>query len=153
MNKPILTRRVAVVCITAAVIAAGGAAAALATDSPSNIYQGCLQHNIGLLYNVRLNPGTPPNCRHRDALIGWNQAGPAGATGSRGPRGETGLAGATGTPGSAGPAGPKGDAGLAGSQGPKGDSGPAGSPGSAFAYAHVTQDGTLDTTNSKNIAV
>ena len=55
----------------------------------------------------------------------------------RGPRGLRGLTGA------AGPAGP---------QGPAGPAGAAGAPGSAVAYARINADGTVDETNSKNIA-
>jgi hypothetical protein len=102
---------------------------ALGLDSSANLYQACLQHNVGVLYHVKLNPGIPPRCRRDDKLISWNQTGPSGATGVKGAKGDPGAAGATGATGATGPAGPqglKGDTGPAGPQGPKGDTGPMG---------------------------
>jgi hypothetical protein len=121
MNKPQITRRALIAGATVAAVAAGGSAAALATDSaPANVYQGCLQHSVRALYNVQLNPASPPKCLPQDTLISWNQTGPKGDTGPQGPQGETGPAGMPG---------PKGDTGPAGMPGPKGDAGPAGPAG------------------------
>jgi hypothetical protein len=165
MNKPRLTRRVVIIGTAVAAVAGGGSAAALATDTtPANMYEGCLNHALGALYNVKVNPTSPPRCLPRDALITWNQTGPAGAPGAKGdtgspgpqgPKGDTGAQGATGDTGPvgpagpAGPAGPKGDTGPAGPvgpQGPKGDSGaegpqgPAGPSGLAGLYWVTSSD-------------
>jgi hypothetical protein len=153
MKIPHLTRRVALTGAAFAAIAAGGSAVALATGSSSgDVYQGCLQHNLGALYSVKLNPTAPPRCLRGDTLVSWNQKGPAGApgapgapgpagpkgdTGPAGPKGDTGPAGSgpagpkgdTGPAGPAGPAGPKGDAGDVGPAGPKGDAGDVGPAG------------------------
>lgn len=133
MNKPRLTKRVAVVGTTAVVMAAGGSAVALATTgSSADVYEGCLSHHLGALYHVHVNPTSPPRCLPHDTSITWNQTGPAGAVGPQGPKGATGD---TGPAGAVGPQGPKGDtgdtgpAGPQGSPGPKGDTGPAGPAG------------------------
>jgi hypothetical protein len=145
MNRPRMTRRVAIVGATVAAVAAGGSAAALATDtSPPNVYQGCLSHIFGALYKVHVNPTSPPSCLSHDTLVSWNQTGPAGSpgakgdTGAAGPPGPQGVTGAqgpkgdTGAPGpvgGVGPKGDKGDTGPAGPQGPKGNTGDIGAPG------------------------
>ena len=104
------------------VMATGGGTVALATSTApsSNLYEGCLNRDLGALYNVKVNPGSPPRCLPRDTQISWNQTGPAGAAGPTGPAGSTGPVG---------PQGPKGDTGATGPQGPKGDTGPAGPQG------------------------
>jgi hypothetical protein len=134
-----LTRRSAVVGATAAAVLAGGSAAAVATTTGSqNVYQGCLQHNLGALYRVEVNPTSPAKCLPHDTPVSWNQTGPAGNTGAQGPKGDlgpqgpkgdSGAQGPQGDAGAIGPAGPKGDVGPAGPQGPKGDAGPAGDTG------------------------
>jgi hypothetical protein len=137
MNLPHLTRRTAITTAAFAAIAAGGSAAALATTDggSGDLYQGCLQKNLGALYNVKVNPTTPPKCLSGDSLIKWNQNGPAGAPGAPGakgdagpqgepgPKGDPGAAGKDGAPGAAGDRGPQGE------QGPKGETGPQGEPG------------------------
>jgi hypothetical protein len=55
-------RRVAIGGAIVAAVAGGGAAAALATDSSANVYQGCLRAGNGQLYQVALNPSSPPGC-------------------------------------------------------------------------------------------
>jgi hypothetical protein len=75
--------------------------------------------------------------------------GPRGLRGARGPRGLRGLQGFAGPAGPAGAAGPAGPAGPAGAAGPPGPIGPA---GTAFAFAHVNADGTVDAANSKGVA-
>jgi hypothetical protein len=136
---PFLTRRVALTGAAVAAIGSGGAAAALATDDSSgNVYQGCLQRNLGALYNVKVNPTTPPRCLSGDSLIKWNQSGPAGAAGAPGVKGDPGPQGDPGPKGDTGPQGPKGDPGsdgtpgargATGADGPKGDPGSDGAPG------------------------
>jgi hypothetical protein len=112
-----ITRRLAFIGLGVAVLAAaGGSAVALATGSSGNVYDGCLNDNLGTLYNVRLDPSRPVRCRPRDRRIAWNQTGPAGAAGARGPQGPKGDAGS------------KGDTGPAGSGGATGAQGPAGPP-------------------------
>lgn len=148
MSRFRLTRRALTVGVAAAAIAATGSAAALAIgSSSSNVYEGCLQHRIGALYHVELNPSSPPRCLQHDTLVTWNQTGPAGAagapgpTGPAGPKGDPGPAGAAGAIGPAGPQGPKGDAGATGPQGepgPKGDTGPAGPAGTTTVYTSST---------------
>jgi hypothetical protein len=109
MKRPTLTRRVAVGCAVTAAVAAGGSAAALATDnSPSNVYQGCLRAGNGDLYHVMLNPSSPPSCNPRDTLVSWNQTGPKGDTGPQGPKGDTGAIGPPGVNGDAGATGQPG---------------------------------------------
>jgi hypothetical protein len=140
-----LTPRTAIVGAAVAALAAGGSAAALATSSPTgDAYQGCLNHGLGALYNIKINPTAPPRCLPHDTPLKWNQSGPDGAPGAtgpagpQGPKGSTGPGGADGATGPAGPdgpkgdtgaAGPKGDTGAAGAQGPQGDSGPQGPQG------------------------
>jgi Collagen triple helix repeat (20 copies) len=115
MSKPQITRRAVIVGATIAAIAAGGSAAALATTSSSDgVYQGCLQHNLGALYNVELNPASPPRCLLHDTAVRWNQTGPAGATGPQGPKGD---------PGATGPAGADGKTVLSGTGAPATDLG------------------------------
>jgi Collagen triple helix repeat (20 copies) len=148
MKKPRLTRRVVIIGTAVAAVAGGGSAAALATTTtPGSVYEGCLNHNFGALYNVKVSPTSPPSCLPHDTLITWNQTGPAGApgatgdtgapgpqgpkgdTGAQGPKGDTGPAGPAGPAGPTGPAGPKGDTGAAGPAGPNGDTGPTGPQG------------------------
>ena len=129
MKKLPFTRRVAIGGAIAVAIAGGGSAVALATgQTASDVYQGCLSHNLGAVYNVKVNPRTPPACLRRDTLVSWNQTGPAGTPGTPGAKGDAGARGATGPAGSAGPQGPKGETG-AGSPGAKGDAGPRGPQG------------------------
>jgi len=93
----------------AVLAAAGGSAVALATGSSANVYKGCLNDNLGTLYNVRLDTNRPVRCRPRDRHVEWNEtgpAGPAGARGPQGPKGDTGPAGPVGATGAQGPAGP-----------------------------------------------
>src|SRR3954468_23920135 len=158
MSRFHLTRRAAIVGAAVAAVAAGGAAAALPTSSTSgDVYQGCLSHSLGALYNVKVNPSAPPRCLSHDTLVKWNQTGPAGTPGATGPAGSQGLkgdngaagsdgatgpagaagagggSGAAGSHGATGPAGPQGAKGDSGAAGPKGDAGPegpAGTPGS-----------------------
>ncbi len=108
MTKLRLTRRIAIIGTVTTAVAAGGSAAALATtQGSSDVYQGCLQHNLGALYNVKVNPISPPSCLRSDTIISWNQTGPAGAPGSQGPKGDTGPAGPAGLTGAIGPLGPR----------------------------------------------
>jgi hypothetical protein len=126
-------RRLVIGGAAVAAVAGGGAAAALATDQgSSDVYRACLNHNLSALYNVKVNPTTPPRCLQRDTVISWNQTGPAGAAGPQGAKGDVGPAGPKGDTGPVGPAGAKGDTGAKGDIGPagaKGDTGPAGPAG------------------------
>jgi hypothetical protein len=137
-----LTRRMTLTCAVVAAIAAGGSAAALATTGDSgDVYQGCLNHSLGAIYNLKVNPTSAPSCLRGDSLLKWNQHGPAGApgaagapgpkgdTGPRGPQGEPGAAAAQGEPGPKGDPGPKGEPGAKGDTGPQGDPGAKGDPG------------------------
>jgi hypothetical protein len=110
--------------LVAVAVAAAGSTAALASDQTStDVYQACLQHNVGALYNVTANPTTPPRCLKHDTLISWNAKGQPGADGAPGAKGDTGATGAIG------PQGLKGDTGATGPQGPKGDTGATGAIG------------------------
>jgi hypothetical protein len=134
------TRRLVVgsAVVVAVAAATAGSTAALASDNTStDVYRACLQHNVGVLYDVTTNSAQPPRCRKHDTLISWNQEGQPGATGAtgatgapgpQGPKGDTGATGATGAPG---PQGPKGDTGATGPAGPAGPTGPAGPAGPA----------------------
>jgi hypothetical protein len=143
VNRPRLTRRLAVCGAAVVALAIGGAAMALARSSDSGAaYQGCLSNVGGLIYNVKVNAPSAPACLGRDKQISWNQSGPAGApgaTGAPGPRGAAGAAGAKGAPGAAGAkgdsgaAGPVGPAGATGATGLEGDAGPPGPKGDAGA--------------------
>src|SRR5262245_26420958 len=96
-------------------VAGGGTAVALAVDQPSpDVFKACLRHNQGGLYNVTANPGSPPDCQPNDALVSWNQTGPAGAPGPQGPKGDPGLQGPQGERGPMGDPGPQGPPGLPG---------------------------------------
>jgi len=57
-----------------------------------------------------------------------------------------------GKTGKAGPAGPQGIPGKDGAVGKEGKEGKEGMPGAAVAYAHIEPNGTLDASESKNIA-
>lgn len=136
MRKIQFTRRVALNgALSAVVIAGGGCAAALATTAGSgNVYQGCLNHARGALYNVKINPTKPPSCLRRDTQISWNQTGPAGAAGAQAPKGNTGATGPQG------PAGPPGATGQQGPAGATGATGPAGAPGAGYQFTTASGD-------------
>jgi Collagen triple helix repeat (20 copies) len=130
MKIPHLTRRMTLTGAAFAAIAAGGSAAALATGGSSgDVYQGCLQHNIGGLYNIKVNPTSAPSCLRGDTLLKWNQSGPAGAAGAPGAPGAKGDPGAPGKDGASGKDGAPGTAGTDGPPGAKGETGPQGLPG------------------------
>ncbi len=133
MYKPRLTRKVALIGAAVAVATTVGGAAtatALATDpAPPASYQACLNHLLGTLYNVKVNPASAPHCLLRDTVVSWNQSGRAGAVGPAGPKGDVGPAGPKGDVGPVGPAGVKGDVGPVGPAGAKGDVGPVGPAG------------------------
>jgi hypothetical protein len=134
MNKLVFGRRLAATGAVVAAVAGGGTAAALATGAgSSNVYEGCLNHRLGALYDVHLNRTSQPRCLRGDSAVTWNQTGPAGAAGPAGPKGDTGPAGPAGggPQGLKGDTGPAGPAGAAGPQGLKGDTGPAGPAGVA----------------------
>ena len=116
-----IPRRALVAGAAVAVIGGGRAAAALAVSSSSgDVFKGCLQHNVGALYNVKVNPSSPPHCLVHDTLVTWNQTGQPGAPGATGPRGATGPPGANGTDGAKGDTGPQGPKGDTGATGPSG---------------------------------
>jgi len=124
MKNLSLTRRAAIGGAIVAAVAAGGSAAALATDgSSSNVYQGCLKHGTGELYNVQLNPSSPPSCKPvtrsrvgtRRAQGRQRRAGPPGRYRPQGPKGDagaTGPQGAQGSTGDTGATGPQGQSAL-----------------------------------------
>jgi hypothetical protein len=141
MSQHHVPRYLVIGAIAVVGVAGGGAAAALATGGSGSVFQGCLQHNLGALYNVQLDPTQAPQCLAHDTVVSWNQTGqqgPIGATGAQGPKGDTGPQGPkgdtgdTGAPGATGAPGPKGDTGATGDtgpQGPQGDTGDAGPQG------------------------
>jgi Collagen triple helix repeat (20 copies) len=136
-------RRFAIAGTAIAAIAGGGAGAALATTESHDSYQGCLNHNLGALYNVKVNPTTPPGCLRNDTVISWNQTGPpgpAGAAGPAGPAGQSGPAGPQGPKGDTGPVGPAGPPGPQGDTGPAGPAGPQGPAGTGLGsmYWHAS---------------
>jgi hypothetical protein len=110
MNRPRLTRRVGAIGASVGLgVAAGCAGALAAADSTGSAYQACLNHTIRALYDVEVDASSPPRCLPHDAVVRWNQtgpAGPAGATGPQGPQGETGPTGPAGPAGDTGPTGP-----------------------------------------------
>jgi hypothetical protein len=129
-----LPRRPLVAGVVVAAIVGGGAAAALATSSSSgNTYQGCLNHSLGALYNIKVNSSSAPRCLPHDQTLSWNEKGQPGLPGPTGPKGDKGDVGPTGpsgagTPGLTGPTGPRGPT---GDTGPKGDTGATGPSGVA----------------------
>jgi hypothetical protein len=129
-----IPRRAVIAGAAVAAIGGGGAAAALAVSSSSgDVFKGCLQHNVGALYNVKVNPSSPPHCLVHDTLVTWNQTGQPGAPGATGPAGPKGDVGPTGPSGAGtpGPTGPTGPRGPTGDSGPKGDTGATGPSGVA----------------------
>ncbi|MCW2781825.1 MAG: Phage tail fiber protein [Marmoricola sp.] len=138
-----LTRHVLIGGAAIALVAAGSSAVAMAADQqPSNVFQGCLSHANGVVYNVHLNPSTAPRCQTHDTQVSWNRTGPTGSAGPTGPTGSAGATGSTGLPGDKGDTGatgltgPKGEPGAAGPQGPlgaPGETGAKGAPGSTGA--------------------
>jgi hypothetical protein len=111
VKLPHLPRRALIAGAAVAAIGGGGAAAALATSSSGDSFKGCLNHEVGALYNVKVNSNSTPRCLSRDTTVAWNQTGPSGAgtpgaTGPQGPRGDTGPQGPKGDAGATGPAGP-----------------------------------------------
>jgi hypothetical protein len=156
VKKSWLTRPGAIVAFIAAIAAAASTVALATGGSSANVYQACLSHD-GTLYNVEVNPSSPPTCRHGDTPISWNQSGPAGATGATGPQGPQGASGDTGPEGPQGAKGDTGPQGIqgvmgttgatgdAGPQGPTGPTGPSGQNGSdaAGAFAGGTENGGL----------
>ena len=100
MTPTHITRRSMIVGAAVAAVVAGGSAAAMAAGSSSNLYEGCLNHRLGALYHVQVNPTSAPRCWSHDAVVSWNQTGAAGPPG---PKGDTGSAGAQGVPGPPGP--------------------------------------------------
>ena len=145
MKKLPLSGRAAIGGAIVAAVAASGSAAALATDgSSSNVFQGCLKHGQGTLYNVQLNPSSPPTCQPNDTLVSWSQTGPKGDTGPQGAQGDTGPQGPKGDTGPQGARGSTGDTGATGPQGPIGATGPAGPAGANTAYTSTT----LNTANN-----
>lgn len=134
--KVTISRRLAIGGAVVATVVGAGSAVALAVDQPSSdVIQGCLRHNQGGLYNVAVNPSSPPDCQPHDTLISWNRTGPAGPAGPQGPKGDPGPQGPQGDPGlqgpqgDPGPQGPQGDPGPQGDTGPQGPVGPQGPPG------------------------
>jgi Collagen triple helix repeat (20 copies) len=135
-----LRRPVYVVAATA-VLAGTGTAVALAASpsaASSTVYEGCLSHTVGTLYDVHANPKAAPRCLKGDAVATWNQTGPQGPKGAKGatgpqglqgPTGPKGATGATGATGLTGPTGHTGPAGATGQQGPQGPAGPQGPSG------------------------
>jgi hypothetical protein len=103
---PSRTQLITIAASVAALAGGGSAVASGLADSTATVYQGCLQHNVGALYNVKLNPGAAPHCRRDDKLISWNQTGPAGVTGAQGAKGDPGLPGPQGAKGNPGPTSP-----------------------------------------------
>jgi hypothetical protein len=146
-----VTRRALAAGAVVAAVAAGGSAAALATagSGTSDVYQGCLRHDIGTIYHVQVNATTPAICGRHDQPITWNQTGPQGpdgpqgATGPAGPQGATGPAGPQGATGPAGPAGVPGPAGPQGATGPAGPAGPPGLAGlTTYSQTNTSPDST-----------
>jgi hypothetical protein len=155
-------RRAALIA-TAAVLAAGGTTVALADtgSAASPVYQGCLNHSAGLLYNMKVDPATPPACHLGDTQVTWNQSGPQGPVGPQGPKGDTGATGATGpqgpkgdtgATGATGSQGPKGDTGATGATGPQGDQGPQG-PSGLTGMRWITGTGTVSPNSTKDITL
>jgi len=94
-------RRVGPGAVAALVLAASSALAASALSTSGTVYNGCIRHTDGVIYNVTTASTT---CKRKDTAISWNQTGPAGQTGAPGVAGPPGPAGAQGPQGVPGPA-------------------------------------------------
>jgi hypothetical protein len=115
-------------------VALGGGAYALSgVPDGKGVFHGCVDSKTSVLRVV----AKASSCRKAksvkrggrriripgESAIAWNQQGPPGAAGQGAP----------------------------GKDGAPGNGGAPGAPGSALAFAHVNEDGTLDTANSKNV--
>jgi hypothetical protein len=103
----------------------GGALAASGVISSNSQIRSCVGRHGNLTIVQR-----GKSCGRGKSLLVWNQQGARGRNGANGQKGAVG---------------PKGDAGQNGAAGENG------APGTALAFAHVREDGTLDTANSKNV--
>jgi len=102
-------KRRTITALAAGIVAALGAAAAIAAAAgdTSGTIDACrnLQHG---LVRIVFDPGA---CRRNEAHIAWNMAGPGGPAGKEGPAGPKGDPGPRGEAGPAGPPGPQGEPG------------------------------------------
>jgi hypothetical protein len=103
-------KRVVAAAAAAAIVVAVIAATGVASPTPTT-YSACVSGIGGILYNFTAS-GTP-KCIDHDAVISFNETGPAGPAAPAGPGGATGATGATGPPGATGATGPEGPAGPA----------------------------------------
>jgi hypothetical protein len=62
-----------------------GASAAVAADSPSPTYTGCLSKD-GTIARIAIGPSPLQACRPNERQITWNQTGPQGAPGAPAPQ-------------------------------------------------------------------
>jgi hypothetical protein len=133
IRYPSLPMAVAFVAVLAAV---GGVAVASIPDS-SGVVHACYQKKSGGLRVIdTAKRGVAGKCGKSEKPLAWNQQGLQGLQGVQGLQGAQGVQG---------PQGPQGAQGAQGIQGMGGD------PGTAVAFAHVKDDGTVDTASSKNI--
>lgn len=107
--------RTIVAAAAALALAAAAGGVAYASIPNAGLISGCYVKSSGTLRVI--DPSTMA-CKTGEALIQWNQTGPAGATGATGGTGATGATGPTGATGADGPPGATGAAGPAGPSGP-----------------------------------
>jgi hypothetical protein len=117
--------------VAAAALATGAGEAAGATNGPGpritttgTIYA-CYSNTTKALSETTKAKG----CKTGFTELSWNAKGPQGARGPQGATGPQGAKGATGAAGPQGPLGPQGAKGAAGAPGPQGPAGPQGAPG------------------------
>jgi hypothetical protein len=86
--------------LTTGAVVGGGFALAAPPSTPSTFY--ACQNTGTKVIAGSITVNTPPTCGKNQALVQWNETGPAGATGASGTNGSdgaTGPTGATGAPG------------------------------------------------------
>ena len=119
-------RTLGLVALPVVAVAVAVPTVAVALDSSSTVFKGCLRD--GKIDSVTTG-STAPTCEATGLFstagtpISWNQQGVPGTNGTNGATGSTGAIGATGPAGPAGPTGPTGATGPAGAKGRNGVSG------------------------------
>lgn len=116
----------AMVGLVGAVVLMGAGGSVASIPDQAGVIHACFDTSKG---TVRIIDEALEGCNKGEALLTWNQQGPAGAAGQQGDTGAMGPAGPQGETGLQGLTGPQGEQGPAGLDGAQGVAGPAGSQG------------------------